>query len=210
MHILEGLKIAVDNIDAVIDLIRSSKDTETAKTGLMASFELSQRQAQAILDMRLAKLTGLERDALVAEIKEVGLLIARLEEILGSEAVMLSVIITELEEVKATYDDARRTEISDDTADIDIEDMIAPEEMVVTVTHGGYVKRNPKNQYRAAAARRARHHRRLHARGRLRRAAVRGLDPRHPADVHQQGPRLLPRRCGRSRRPAAPPRARRS
>src|SRR3954470_4994714 len=87
MHILEGLKIAVDNIDAVIDLIRSSKDTESAKTGLMQSFDLSPRQAQAILDMRLAKLTGLERQALLNEMKELALVIARLEEILGSEAV---------------------------------------------------------------------------------------------------------------------------
>jgi DNA gyrase subunit A len=85
MHILEGLKIAVDNIDAVIDLIRSSKDTETAKSGLMESYDLSARQAQAILDMRLAKLTGLEREALIEEMKQVALLIARLEEVLGSE-----------------------------------------------------------------------------------------------------------------------------
>ncbi|HEY4187479.1 MAG TPA: DNA gyrase subunit A [Polyangia bacterium] len=149
MHILEGLKIAVDNIDAVIDLIRASKDTEAARTGLMASFDLSTRQAQAILDMRLAKLTGLERDALVAEIKELALTIARLEEILGSETVLLAVIIADLEEVKEAYSDERRTEITESIADIDIEDMITPEEMVVTVTHGGYVKRNPKNLYKA-------------------------------------------------------------
>ncbi len=149
MHILEGLKIAVDNIDAVIDLIRASSDTEAAKTGLMETFALSARQAQAILDMRLAKLTGLERDALVTEMKELALLIARLDEILGNEAVLMSVIVNELEEVKSSYSDARRTEITESIADIDIEDMIAPEEMVVTVTHGGYVKRNPKNQYKA-------------------------------------------------------------
>jgi DNA gyrase subunit A len=149
MHILEGLKIAVDNIDAVIDLIRSSKDTEAAKSGLMESFDLSARQAQAILDMRLAKLTGLERDALIAEIKEVGLLIARLEEILGSDAILMSVVTTELEEIKSNYGDARRTEILDAEGEIEVEDMIAPEEMVVTVTHGGYVKRNAKSQYRA-------------------------------------------------------------
>ncbi len=150
MHILEGLKIAVDNIDAVIDLIRSSKDTETAKTGLMQSFDLSPRQAQAILDMRLAKLTGLEREALLAEIKEVGELIARLEAILGSEQNLMAVVIAELEEVKEEYGDARRTEILDgDVGEIDVEDMIAPEEMVVTVTHGGYVKRSPKTLYRA-------------------------------------------------------------
>jgi DNA gyrase subunit A len=149
MHILEGLKIAVDNIDAVIDLIRSSKDTEAARTGLMESFDLSQRQAQAILDMRLAKLTGLEREALIEEIKEVGLLIARLEEILGSEAVLMSVVTTELEEIKSEYSDARRTEILDEEGEILVEDMIAPEEMVVTVTHGGYVKRNAKSLYKA-------------------------------------------------------------
>ncbi len=150
MHILEGLKIAVDNIDAVIDLIRSSKDTDTAKTGLMQSFDLSPRQAQAILDMRLAKLTGLEREALIAEIKEVGALIARLEEILGSEVKLMEVVIGELEEIKKEYGDERRTQVSDeDVGEIDVEDMIAPEEMVVTVTHGGYIKRNPKTLYRA-------------------------------------------------------------
>jgi DNA gyrase subunit A len=150
MHILEGLKIAVDNIDAVIDLIRSSKDTAIAKTGLMQSFDLSARQAQAILDMRLAKLTGLEREALLAEIKEVGELIARLEAILSTEQSLMAVVIEELAEVKAEYGDARRTEILDgDVGEIDIEDMIAPEEMVVTVTHGGYVKRSPKTLYRA-------------------------------------------------------------
>jgi len=149
MHILEGLKIAVDNIDAVIQLIRASKDTETAKSGLMQTFELSARQAQAILDMRLAKLTGLERDALVTEIAELAALIEKLEEILSSEAVLLKVIIGDLESVREAYNDTRRTEIADYIADIDIEDMIAPEEMVVTVTHGGYVKRNPKNQYKA-------------------------------------------------------------
>ncbi len=149
MHILEGLKIAVDNIDAVIDLIRSSKDTETAKAGLMSSFDLSARQAQAILDMRLAKLTGLERQALIDEIAEVAALIARLEEILGSDAVLMKVVTDELEAIKTEYADARRTEILDGGAEIDVEDMIAPEEMVVTVTHGGYVKRNPKTLYRA-------------------------------------------------------------
>src|SRR5450432_2751675 len=149
MHILEGLKIAVDNIDAVIDLIRSSKDTEAAKAGLMSSFELSPRQAQAILDMRLSKLTGLERDALIAEIKEVGALIAKLEEILGSETILMKVVTDELEAVKAEFGDDRRTELTDLDSDIDVEDMIVPEEMVVTVTHGGYVKRNPKTLYRA-------------------------------------------------------------
>jgi DNA gyrase subunit A len=150
MHILEGLKIAVDNIDAVIDLIRSSKDTDTAKTGLIQSFDLSAKQAQAILDMRLAKLTGLERDALIAEIKEVGERIAYLDAIIESETRLMEVVIGELEEIKKEYGDERRTELSDeDVGEIDVEDMIAPEEMVVTVTHGGYIKRNPKTLYRA-------------------------------------------------------------
>ncbi len=149
MHILEGLKIAVDNIDAVIDLIRAAKDTESARMGLMETFDLSQRQAQAILDMRLAKLTGLEREALLAEMQEVGALIKHLEEILGSESVLVQVVVAELQEVKTLYGDDRRTEIIDIDVDIDIEDMIAPEEMVVTVTHGGYVKRNPKTLYKA-------------------------------------------------------------
>jgi len=149
MHILEGLKIAVDNIDAVIDLIRSSKDTETAKINLISSFELSPRQAQAILDMRLAKLTGLERDALIAEIAEVAALIARLDEILGSEQILMAVVVSELEEVQKEFSDDRRTELIEAGADIDVEDMIVQEEMVVTVTHGGYVKRNPKTLYKA-------------------------------------------------------------
>ncbi|HEX4403515.1 MAG TPA: DNA gyrase subunit A [Polyangia bacterium] len=149
MHILEGLKIAVDNIDAVIDLIRASKDTEAAKAGLMETFDLSTRQATAILAMRLSALTGLEREALIDEMKQVGLLIARLEEILSSDAILMALVTTELEEIKSNYGDARRTEIIDVEGEIDIEDTIAAEEMVVTVTHGGYVKRNAKSLYKA-------------------------------------------------------------
>jgi DNA gyrase subunit A len=149
MHILEGLKIAVDNIDAVIDLIRSAKDPDEARLGLMQSFDLSQIQAEEILKMQLRKLTGLERDKLIAEIKEVAALIANLEEILSSEAKLISVIVGELEAVRDEYGDERRTEFLDIDVDIDVEDMIAPEEMVVTVTHGGYVKRNPKTLYKA-------------------------------------------------------------
>jgi DNA gyrase subunit A len=148
MHILEGLKIAIDNIDAVIGLIRSSKDTETAKVGLMETFALSAIQAQEILNMRLSKLTGLEREKLEEEIKETAALIAKLEEILASDAALVRVIVAELEEQKHLYADARRTEIVDAEVDIDVEDMIAEEEMVVTVTHGGYVKRNPKDLYK--------------------------------------------------------------
>ncbi len=150
MHILEGLKIAVDNIDEVIKIIRGSKDTETARFSLMSTFALSQRQSQAILDMRLAKLTGLEIESLEAEMREVAAEIARLEAILASEEILMSVVIGELEEVRTLYGDDRRTEILDvDETDIDIEDMIAEEDMVVTVTHGGYVKRNAESEYKA-------------------------------------------------------------
>ena len=148
MHILQGLKIAVDNIDAVIELIRSSRDTSAAKQGLIDTFELSARQAQAILDMRLAKLTGLEREALIKEMEEVAALIQRLEAILASEEILTQVIVEELEALRSFYGDDRRTEITDADVDIDLEDMIAPEEMVVTVTHGGYVKRSPKSLYK--------------------------------------------------------------
>ena len=150
MHILEGLKVAVDNIDEVIAIIRRSKDTESARMTLMSTFALSQRQSQAILDMRLAKLTGLEIESLEDEIRELSLVIARLESILASEEVMMKVVIGELEEVRTLYGDDRRTEILDvDETDIDIEDMIAQEDMVVTVTHGGYVKRNAESEYKA-------------------------------------------------------------
>ena len=149
MHILEGLKIAVDNIDAVINIIRSSTDTDAAKQNLMSSFELSAIQAQEILNMRLSKLTGLERDKLVAEIEATAKEIERLEQILGSDAQLLKVIVDELLEEKLLYGDSRRTEIVEVDSDIDIEDMIVEEEMVVTVTHGGYVKRNPKTLYRS-------------------------------------------------------------
>ncbi|MCG5055146.1 MAG: DNA gyrase subunit A [Myxococcales bacterium] len=150
MHILQGLKIAVDNIDEVIRIIRSSRDTESARASLMGTFGLSQRQSQAILDMRLAKLTGLEIEALEAEMREVAALIARLESILASDKVLMDVVVAELEEVRTLYGDDRRTEILDvDETDIDIEDMIAEEDMVVTVTHGGYVKRNAETEYKA-------------------------------------------------------------
>src|SRR4029078_12336745 len=130
MHILEGLKIAVDNIDAVIDLIRSSKDTDAAKSGLMQSFDLSARQAQAILDMRLAKVTRLAREALIAEIGEVAALIAKLDAILSSEQNLMAVVIAELQEIQSEYGDARRTELLDiDVGEIEDEEMIGPHEM---------------------------------------------------------------------------------
>jgi DNA gyrase subunit A len=170
-HILEGLKIALDWLDAVIDLIRSSKTPAEAKQGLMegkfadAEFltrldlprppgyeyavRLSDIQAQAILDMRLHRLTGLERDKIVDEYAEVLRLIARLKEILGSESEVLKIIITELREIKEKFGDPRRTEIIAQTAEITLEDTIVEEDMVVNITHTGYIKRSAVSLYRA-------------------------------------------------------------
>ena len=148
-HILEGLKIALDNIDEVISLIRSSRTVEEAKTGLMERFELSALQAQAILDMRLQRLTGLERDKIVQEYKELIKLIAHLEEILANERLLLQLIKDELAELKEKFGDERRTEIIEDSGDLSIEDLIVEEDMVVTISNTGYIKRNALSLYRA-------------------------------------------------------------
>ncbi len=148
-HILEGLVIALDNLDAVIALIRRAADPDSARDGLMSEFGLSQLQAQAILDMRLQRLTGLERDKIVAEHAEVRQLIAHLEAVLESEDMVSEIIVEELAEVKKSYGDERRTEIIEDPSEISIEDLIAEEEMVITVSRGGYVKRSAAATYRA-------------------------------------------------------------
>jgi len=146
-HILEGLKIALDNIDEVIELIRNSADTAIAREGLMSKFNLSELQANAILDMRLSKLTGLEREKLEAELAELMAEIARLDEILKSETLLENLIKEELLEIKNKFKVPRVTEIVDDYDDIDIEDLIPNENMVVTITHRGYIKRVPSKQY---------------------------------------------------------------
>jgi DNA gyrase subunit A len=143
------LVIALDNLDAVIALIRGAADPEAARSGLMAEFGLSEIQAQAILDMRLQRLTGLERDKIVEEHAEVRRLIGRLESILDSEDLVAGIIVEELQEVKKKYGDDRRTVIIDDPSEISIEDLIAEEEMVITVSRGGYVKRSAAATYRA-------------------------------------------------------------
>ncbi len=148
LHILEGLKIALDNLDAVIALIRAAADTATAKSGLMTTFGLTDIQSQAILDMRLQRLTGLERDKIIEEYKETQALIERLRAILADEREVYKIVATELTEVREAYGDARRTAIVDSGAEIELEDMIAEEDMVVTVSHEGYVKRNPVSLYR--------------------------------------------------------------
>ncbi len=149
LHILEGLKIALDNLDAVIKLIRKAKDGPAAKTELTTKFKLSEAQAQAILDMRLQRLTGLERDKILGEHKEVSALIKRLKKILASEEEILKIIGQDTQNLIEQYGDERRTEIVDATSEINVEDMIVEEEMVVTFSHEGYVKRTPTSQYRA-------------------------------------------------------------
>jgi DNA gyrase subunit A len=149
LHILEGLRIALDNLDAVITLIRSANDPKAAKEGLVASFGLSEIQAQAILDMRLQRLTGLERDKILQEHKDTVELIAKLLAILADEKEIYKIIVTELKDIKEKLGDERRTQIVARSEEISIEDMIVDEEMAVTISHEGYIKRNPVTLYRA-------------------------------------------------------------
>jgi DNA gyrase subunit A len=149
LHILEGLKIAIEHLDAVIALIRAASDPVAARSGLMSQFGLSELQAQAILEMRLQRLTSMERDKVIEEHAEVLKQIARYQEILADEREVLKIIAEELRTLRQQYADARRTKIVDDATDISIEDLIAEEDMVVTVSHEGYVKRNPVAEYRA-------------------------------------------------------------
>lgn len=148
-HILEGLRIAIDHLDEVIKIIRSSKDTAAAKAKLIERFELSAIQAQAILDMRLHQLTGLEREALEEEYKELIKTIARLKGILADPKKVMAIIREELVAIKERYGDKRRTQIQASFEEFDVEDLIADEEVVVTISHTGYVKRLPADTYRA-------------------------------------------------------------
>jgi DNA gyrase subunit A len=147
-HILEGYLIALDHLDEVITLIRNSKDPDVAKTGLMQQFSLSEIQAKAILEMRLQRLTGLERDKIINEYKEVQALIAKLNEILASEPLRMSIIKDELTEMKERYGDERRTQVIHSDDDITVEDMIPNEEMVITISNQGYIKRTLLSEYR--------------------------------------------------------------
>ena len=148
-HILEGLKKALDFLDEVIDLIRSSSDPKEAKARLMSNLELTQVQAQAILDMRLQRLTGLERDKINAEYEDLIKDIARYKAILESPALVSEIIKEEVTRIQETHGDPRRTEIIGEASDFDMEDLIADEDMVVTISHRGYIKRNPITLYRA-------------------------------------------------------------
>ncbi len=148
-HILEGLKIALDHLDEVIALIRKAKSPEEAKEGLIKKFDLTPIQSQAILEMRLQRLTGLERAKIIEEYKEIIALIKELKAILSDEKRIYKIITDEIEEIKKNYGDERRTEIQATSAEISIEDLIQEEDMVVTISHTGYIKRNPISLYRA-------------------------------------------------------------
>jgi len=148
-HLLEGLKIAITNLDEVVELIKSSESPAVAKAGLISRFDLSEIQAQSILDMRLQRLTGLERDKIIKDYEEIIAEIDRLKEILSNEALVMKIIQDEFIEIRETYGDERRTEIIDAVDEILPEDMITQEDMAVTVTHTGYIKRNPVSIYRS-------------------------------------------------------------
>ena len=148
-HILEGLKIALDNLDAVIALIRRAQSPDEARAGLMRQFSLTEIQANAILDMRLQRLTQLERTKLVEEYQEVLKQIEYLKSVLASEALVRTIIKDELTQIRETYKDDRRTQIVKEEGEISLEDLIAEEEVVVTISHAGYIKRNAASLYRA-------------------------------------------------------------
>ena len=148
-HILEGLKIALDHLDAVIKLIRNAPDPAEARRGLVQQFELSPIQAQAILDMQLQRLTGLERKKVLDELAELQVLIEELRSILGSETRLMEIVVKELREVQAKYADERRTEIVSDPGELRIEDLIVEEDMAITVSNTGYVKRTAITEYRS-------------------------------------------------------------
>ncbi len=148
-HILEGLRIALANLDEIINLIKRSRTPEEAKGSLIARFTLSAMQAQAILDMRLQRLTGLEREKLEEEYRQLIELIAYLNSVLASEALVMKIITDELKVIRDAYSDSRRTEIVPETREIDIEDLIVEEDMVITISHTGYIKRNPVTTYRS-------------------------------------------------------------
>jgi DNA gyrase subunit A len=148
-HILEGLKKAIDIIDAIIKLIRAAKSTDEAKQGLVSQFGFSELQAQAILDMQLRRLAALERQKIIDEYEEIIKVIAELEEILNNDRALRNVIIKELRAVQKDYADERRTQIVDSSVELTLEDLIADEDVAITITHSGYVKRTPVATYRA-------------------------------------------------------------
>ena len=185
-HVLEGYLIALDNLDEVIKLIRAAADTETAREGLMKKFELSEIQAQAILDLRLRALTALERKRVETEHADLRERIAELRAILGDEARVMALIREELLEIKSMYakNDDRRTEIVHAEGELDLEDLIAEEDMVIAITRSGYIKRLPVTAYREQKRRRQGRDGDGPEGGRLHRAPVRRLHARLPALLH--------------------------
>ena len=149
LEIVEGLKIALDNIDEVIRIIKASRDNNIAKTALMDAFGFSERQAQHILEMQLRRLTGLEREKIEAEMAELQKTIAWLEEVLGDRNLLIGIIKEDLQRVREKYGDERRTSLQADAKELDIEDLIAEEDMVITITNSGYIKRLAPNNYRS-------------------------------------------------------------
>jgi DNA gyrase subunit A len=148
-HILLGLKIAIENLDEVVKTIKESKNPQEAKEKLVLRFKMSVIQAQAVLDMRLHRLTGLEREKILEDLKNIQKEIKRLKAILADERLVLDIIVAELKEIKDKFGDERRTELIEDTSMLTIEDLIADEDMVITITRGGYIKRNPISIYRS-------------------------------------------------------------
>ena len=182
---MEGLLVALDNLDAVIKLIRSSNDPDAARQGLMDQFELSREQAQAILDMRLQRLTALEADKVRAEHADLMERIGELREILGDEARVMGLVKDELAEIVETYGDERRTELAAFEGEVGIEDMIADQQMVISLTASGYVKRLPLATYRQQHRGGGRRDGDEHERRRLHRPSPHQLDPRLPAVLHE-------------------------
>ena len=209
-HVLEGLKIAIDHLDAVIALIRAAANPGAARDGLMREFELSRIQAQAILDMQLQRLTGLERQKVLDELAELLSLIERLRAILSSDELLMQIVVDELRAVQTKYGNDRRTEILAAEDEFRVEDLIVEEDMAITVSNTGYIKRDRDHRVSQPAARRQGPHRDADARRGLRQPRVHRLDPRLHHDllgsrarVLAQGahdPRCRPRRPGQGHR----------
>ena len=187
LHLLEGLIRALDNIDEIVDLIKSSPNAPEAKARLIARFDFSEKQAQAILDMRLQRLTGLEREKILAEFDELTKTVAYLASILADEHLLLSIIRDEALEVRRKFSDARRTQITDIIEDIDMDDIIQEEEMCVTLTHFGYIKRLDVGYLPRAEPRRQGRNGSGHARRGFRGASVHHLHARAHTVLHKQG-----------------------
>ena len=199
-HLLLGFQKALDNLDEVIRLIRAAKSPREARDSLIAGFEFSERQAQAIIELQLQRLTGMEQQKILDELAEIQRRIAEYLEILGSDKVLRDLIVKELKEVQKDYGDERRTQIIEDTGEINLEDLVAVEDVAVTVTRGGYLKRTSVRYLPPADARRQRPHRHGHPHRGPGGAPDRRLHPQLPADLHHARPGLLAEDLRDSRR----------